>query len=112
MLQLGVETGEKRMKRGQMKGNETHVLYGFLVVAQIGVRVHPSVRAGLLGKTRELENYWRGERSGMVRTDKTWKDSHRSLDLAKKSERKCEVRTQHVTTRDQRHGLFNFSIST
>ncbi len=29
MLQLGVETGEKRMKRGRMKGNETHGLYGF-----------------------------------------------------------------------------------
>src|SRR5712691_5272119 len=48
----------------------------------------------------------------MVRTDKTvaWKDSHCSLDLEKKSERKCEVRTQHVTTRDQRHELFNFNL--
>jgi hypothetical protein len=59
MLQLGVETGEKRMKRGQMKGNETHILYGF---SSGGTDRGPSasecqssVRARLLGKTRELE---------------------------------------------------------
>src|SRR5712691_3941917 len=47
----------------------------------------------------------------MVRTDRTWKDSHCSLDLEKKKRARAQmcVRTQHVTTRDQRHEWFNGS---
>src|SRR5260221_7622811 len=48
----------------------------------------------------------------MVRDDKAvaGKTPPCSSHLEKKSARKCEFRTQHVTTRDQRHELFNFNL--
>ena len=58
---LGIENGEKDFKkRGGRKGKRRTYYTGSMLVVQIGVRVHPGVRAGILGKAREKKE----ERSG------------------------------------------------
>jgi hypothetical protein len=53
---LDVENGEKDFKkRGGRKGKRPTY---YMVVVQIGVRVHPSVRAGILGKARGKGRKW------------------------------------------------------
>src|SRR5260221_14444188 len=96
-----------------MKGNKTHVLYRF---GGGGTDRGPSAskcQSQVIGEDKGIEGGRGQEWSGLTRCGKTltvvwtWK---------KKSERKhanvCEVRTQHVTTRDQHHKLFNLKKHT
>ena len=52
ILLLGVETGENDKKGADDRDRLTYYT-GSMLVVQIGVRVHPSVRAGILGKASE-----------------------------------------------------------